>query len=175
MQDQSLLERITLDPNVMVGKPVIRGTRLTVEYILNLLANGASIVEILEEYEGLTSEDIRACMLFASKTFEAGETIKPFDSSESTRYSEAMAEIRQRQKERNHQPPSPAEVEEYLRQERDSWDNTCPVYLVSSSVKIYSSVSSLRPLAKPLSSPVIVKPHFCNTRIEAILSLAARA
>ncbi len=57
-----------LNPDVMVGKPVIRGTRLTVEYILNLLADGASIDEIVEEYVGLEIEDIRACMLFASKS-----------------------------------------------------------------------------------------------------------
>ena len=68
MEDQKLLERITLDPEVMVGKPVIKGTRLTVEYILNLLAHGATEAEILDEYEGLTGEDIRACLLFATKT-----------------------------------------------------------------------------------------------------------
>jgi uncharacterized protein (DUF433 family) len=68
MQEHILLERITLNPNVMVGKPVIRGTRLTVEYILNLLAHGATVDEILNEYDGLKMEDIRACMLFASKT-----------------------------------------------------------------------------------------------------------
>ena len=68
MTDQQLLERITLNPNVMAGKPVIKGTRLTVEYILNLLAHGATIEEILEEYEGLTPEDIQACMLFATKS-----------------------------------------------------------------------------------------------------------
>ncbi len=66
MTDQQLLERITLDPRIMVGKPVIRGTRLTVEYILNLLAYGATVAEILEEYDGLTQEDIQACLLFAS-------------------------------------------------------------------------------------------------------------
>lgn len=66
MSDKQLLERITSDPAVVVGKPVIRGTRLTVEYILNLLAHGATTEEILEEYEGLTIEDIRACLLFAS-------------------------------------------------------------------------------------------------------------
>jgi len=65
MDDQHLLARIALDPKVMVGKPVIRGTRLTVEYILNLLAHDATAQEILEEYEGLTHEDIRACLLFA--------------------------------------------------------------------------------------------------------------
>lgn len=67
MADQHLLERIVIDPKIMVGKPVIRGTRLTVEYILNLLAHGATVDEILEEYEGLTPEDIQACLLFASR------------------------------------------------------------------------------------------------------------
>jgi len=70
MTDQQLLERITLDPRVMVGKPVIKGTRLTVEYILKLLAHGASVAEILEEYEGLTPEDIQACFLFATRSLE---------------------------------------------------------------------------------------------------------
>ena len=70
MKDQQLLERVTLDPRVMVGKPVIKGTRLTVEYILNLLAHGASVTEIIEEYKGLTPEDIQACFLFATKALE---------------------------------------------------------------------------------------------------------
>lgn len=68
MTDHQLLERITSDPKVMVGKPVIRGTRLTVEYVLNLLGHGASVDEILEEYEGLGRDDIRACLLFASQS-----------------------------------------------------------------------------------------------------------
>ncbi len=67
MSEQELLERITLDPKVMTGKPVIKGTRLTVEYILNLLAHGMSVSEILEEYPGLTHADIQACLLFATK------------------------------------------------------------------------------------------------------------
>lgn len=67
MTEKQLLERITLDPDIMVGKPVIRGTRLTVEYILNLLAHGATVEEILKEYQGLTSEDIQACLLFTTK------------------------------------------------------------------------------------------------------------
>ena len=70
MSDEQLLERITLNPKVMVGKPVIRGTRLTVEYILNLLAHGATIEEVMEEYQGLTQEDIQACLLFAMKSLE---------------------------------------------------------------------------------------------------------
>lgn len=70
MTDQQLLSRITVDPKVMVGKPVIKGTRLTVEYILNLLAHGATVDEILEEYDGLTQEDVQACLLFASRSLE---------------------------------------------------------------------------------------------------------
>ncbi len=70
MTDQQLLMRITTNPKVMVGKPVIKNTRLTVEFILNLLAHGASISEILDEYKGLTREDILACLLFASRSLE---------------------------------------------------------------------------------------------------------
>lgn len=66
MTDQQLLDRIAINPKVMTGKPVIKGTRLTVEYILNLLAHGATMAEILQEYKGLTHEDIQACLLFAT-------------------------------------------------------------------------------------------------------------
>lgn len=70
MTDQELLQRITVNSKVMVGKPVIRGTRLTVEYILNLLAHGATVTEIINEYKGLAPEDIQACILFATKSLE---------------------------------------------------------------------------------------------------------
>jgi uncharacterized protein (DUF433 family) len=70
MTDQKLLERITMNSKVMVGKPVIAGSRLTVEYILNLLAHGASWNDILTEYQGLTPEDIQACLLFATKSLK---------------------------------------------------------------------------------------------------------
>jgi uncharacterized protein (DUF433 family) len=70
-KDQELLERINVNPKVMVGKPVIKGTRLTVEYILNLLAHGATMIEIILEYKGLTQEDIQACILFATKSLES--------------------------------------------------------------------------------------------------------
>ena len=65
-EDVGLLGRISLNPKTMGGKPVIRGTRLTVEFILNLLSHGASHQEIIEEYQGLTNEDIQACLLFAT-------------------------------------------------------------------------------------------------------------
>lgn len=73
MTDQILLERIILNPKVMVGKPIIRGTRLTVEFILNLLAHGATAAEILDEYDGLALEDIQACLLFAGKSLSLTE------------------------------------------------------------------------------------------------------
>ncbi len=70
MTEQELLERISVDPRVMVGKPVIAGTRLTVEYILSLFAHGATTEEILDEYQQLTEQDLQACFLFASKSLE---------------------------------------------------------------------------------------------------------
>ncbi len=59
-------ERIVVDPEVLAGKPVIRGTRLAVEFILELLAAGQSESEILANYPGLAREDILACLSYAS-------------------------------------------------------------------------------------------------------------
>ena len=73
MKEEQLLERIVLNPKVMVGKPVIQGTRLTVDFILNLLAYGATENEILNEYKGLTIDDVRACLLFATKSLKNTE------------------------------------------------------------------------------------------------------
>jgi len=67
MTDQELLARISMNPAVMFGKPVIKGTRLTVEFVLNLLAHGVSIADITAEYFGLTEDDVRAYLLFATK------------------------------------------------------------------------------------------------------------
>ena len=78
MSDKEFLERIACDPKVMVGKPVIKGSRLTVEYVLNLLAHGSSVSGILDEYEGLTTEDIYACLLFASQSL-ASTTFMPLE------------------------------------------------------------------------------------------------
>jgi len=69
--DEQLLERIVSDPRVLVGKPVIRGSRLSVDYILNLLAHGSTIEEILAEYDGLTREDVHACLLFAARALSS--------------------------------------------------------------------------------------------------------
>jgi uncharacterized protein (DUF433 family) len=70
MKDEQFLDRIVLNPKVMVGKATIKGTRLTVEYVLNLLAHGTTVEEILAEYEGITQADIQACLLFATRSLE---------------------------------------------------------------------------------------------------------
>jgi uncharacterized protein (DUF433 family) len=70
MMNHKLLERIIMNPKIMVGKPVIKGTRLTVEYILGLLAHGNTLEEIMAEYAGLERDDIQACLLFASKSLQ---------------------------------------------------------------------------------------------------------
>jgi uncharacterized protein (DUF433 family) len=63
-----LLKRIHLNPKVMVGKPVIRGTRITVEHIMSELASGMSTADILQEYPHLKEEDVRAACAFAAAT-----------------------------------------------------------------------------------------------------------
>lgn len=73
MNDKALLDRIEVDSKVMMGKPVIKGTRLTVEFIVNLLAHGASIKNVVEEYDGITAEDIQACLLFAGESLSRVE------------------------------------------------------------------------------------------------------
>jgi len=60
--------RITVDPAVSVGKPVIKGTRLSVEYILDLLAGGHSIDELLESWPHISREDVLACITYARDT-----------------------------------------------------------------------------------------------------------
>jgi uncharacterized protein (DUF433 family) len=71
MTEREMLQRITVDPKIMVGKPVIKGTRLTVEYILKLLARGWSEEEILRNWPGLTHEDIQACRAYAGGGLKA--------------------------------------------------------------------------------------------------------
>jgi uncharacterized protein (DUF433 family) len=75
MNKTDLLARITLNPAVMVGKPVVRGTRLTVEHILRLLAGGMTAQEIMEEYS-LSKEDVQACLMFAAEAL-ADTTFMP--------------------------------------------------------------------------------------------------
>ena len=73
MNDNQLLQRINVSSGIMIGKPVVKGTRLTVDFVLGQLAHGASVEEICVEYKGLKPEDIQACLLFATKTLQDTE------------------------------------------------------------------------------------------------------
>lgn len=64
-------DRIIIDPEILVGKPVIQGTRLAVEFIIDLMAQGWSEAEIIRNYPGLTREDIRACLAYTSNMLRA--------------------------------------------------------------------------------------------------------
>jgi uncharacterized protein (DUF433 family) len=68
--------RVVLDPAVLAGKPVIRGTRLAVEFIIGLMADGWSEADILREYPGLTREDLGACLAYARDVLRS-ETVHP--------------------------------------------------------------------------------------------------
>jgi len=68
--------RIIVDPAILVGKPVVRGTRLAVEFVVDLLAQGWSEAEVLRNYPGLRHEDVQACLAYASALLKA-EKIYP--------------------------------------------------------------------------------------------------
>ena len=65
--EEKLLNRITVNPKVMAGKPVIKGTRIHVEQVLRLLAQGITIEQVLKDYPHLTKDDIMAALLYAAK------------------------------------------------------------------------------------------------------------
>ncbi|MGC8908868.1 MAG: DUF433 domain-containing protein [Desulfomonilaceae bacterium] len=67
MLEKDLLERITIDPRIFGGKPIIRGRRLAVEHVLGMLAAGDTIEAILDGYPWLEKEDILACLAFARR------------------------------------------------------------------------------------------------------------
>ena len=64
-------QRIVIDPAVLVGKPVIKGTRISVELIIDLMARGYSKDQILEQYDHITSDDLQACLAYASETLRS--------------------------------------------------------------------------------------------------------
>jgi uncharacterized protein (DUF433 family) len=68
-----LLDRITMDPNVVHGRPAVRGTRIRVSDVLSLLAAGASEAEILADYPYLESDDVKACLEYAAA--QAGHAV----------------------------------------------------------------------------------------------------
>ena len=65
--DRDLLARITINPEIFGGKPIIRGRRLAVEHVLGMLAAGDSVETLLAEYPWLEPEDVRACLLYARR------------------------------------------------------------------------------------------------------------
>jgi len=67
MEMNTLLKRISVDPNICFGKPCIRGTRIWVSLVLDLLANGTTIEEVLEEYPQLIKEDIHAAIAYGAE------------------------------------------------------------------------------------------------------------
>lgn len=76
MDNEELLKRITFNPSIFGGKPIIRGMRIAVEHILGMLAAGSTTEELLEGYPFLTKEDIQACLTFAYKMV-AHERVEP--------------------------------------------------------------------------------------------------
>jgi uncharacterized protein (DUF433 family) len=72
-------ERITIDPKILVGKPVVKGTRLSVEFVIGLLAQGWSEAEVLRNYPGLTPEDLKACLAYAGDVMKS-ERVYPIAS-----------------------------------------------------------------------------------------------
>ena len=75
MKDTTLLKRISIDPKVMLGKPVIKGTRLTVELILEKLAYGETYEDLMAAYPILKKEDIRAALLYAARAVAVEEIV----------------------------------------------------------------------------------------------------
>ncbi len=75
-----MLDRISLDPNILVGKPVVKGTRIAVELVVDLLARGWSQQQILDSYPNLVPEDIRACLAYASDLLRA-ERVYPLKTA----------------------------------------------------------------------------------------------
>lgn len=76
MDEQKLLERITVNPKIFGGKPIIRGRRLAVEHVLGMLAAGDTSETILEGYPWLEPEDIQACLVYARRVI-GHERIEP--------------------------------------------------------------------------------------------------
>ncbi|MEX2308169.1 MAG: DUF433 domain-containing protein [Pirellulales bacterium] len=72
-------ERIVLDPAILTGKPTIKGTRIAVEFVVDLLARGWTPDEILSEYDHLTADDIQACLAYASDVLQS-ERVYPAPS-----------------------------------------------------------------------------------------------
>jgi len=76
MREEELLRRIIIDPKIMLGKPIIRGTRLPVEIIVEKIAYGVTFDELRKDYPFLTDEDIKAALLYAARSLAREEVIE---------------------------------------------------------------------------------------------------
>ena len=72
-------ERIVINPSILVGKPIIKGTRISVEFVIGLLGQGWSVEQVLAEYNHLKPEDIQACLSYASEVLSS-EKIYPISA-----------------------------------------------------------------------------------------------
>ena len=82
--EKKLLNRIVIDPKIMVGKPVIKGTRIPVDMIIRQMAQGMAVKEILEDYPQLKKEDIKAALMYCAEIIE-GETTIPLIEKENVK------------------------------------------------------------------------------------------
>jgi uncharacterized protein (DUF433 family) len=69
-------DRITINPQVLAGKPIVKGTRMSVEFVVGLLAQGWTVEDVLKEYDHLTREDVQACLAYAHQLL-ADERLYP--------------------------------------------------------------------------------------------------
>ena len=72
---EKLLERVVVDPNILAGKPVIRGTRIPVYLIVELMATGTNVNDVVKEYPELQEDDVKAALLYASRLLEREITV----------------------------------------------------------------------------------------------------
>jgi len=64
-------DRISIDPDVLVGKPVVKGTRIAVESIIDLLGRGYTVEQVIQQYDHLTAEDVQACLAYAAEVLQS--------------------------------------------------------------------------------------------------------
>lgn len=64
-------DRIIVDPNILVGKPIVQGTRISVEFVIDLLGRGWTVDDVLKEYDHLTPADVQACLAYASEILKS--------------------------------------------------------------------------------------------------------
>jgi len=72
---EGLLDRIVVDPNILAGKPVIKGTRIPVYLVIQLIATGMNMKDVLKEYPELKEDDVKAALLYASRLLEREVTV----------------------------------------------------------------------------------------------------